>query len=143
VVNKADGELAGAAQHAAAEYMRALQLVRCKHAAWQPPVVRVSAATGAGVSELWVMACEFRHALSGVDGPLVSRRRAQSAEWMWGDATSQLVGLLRDSPAVGDAAAAMSGALSRGVLTPRRAASALVQRLLAEVASGAAVGGRG
>ena len=60
VVNKADGDLAAQARHAAAAHRRALQLTRRKIAEWAPPVQRMSALEGHGVARVWDTCARFR-----------------------------------------------------------------------------------
>jgi len=61
VVNKADGDLARPARHAAGEVRRALQLVRWKHGmAWEPTVQRASAAEGRGIRGIWETVLRLR-----------------------------------------------------------------------------------
>jgi LAO/AO transport system kinase len=132
VVNKADGALEPAARHAAAEYQRALQLVRWKHHAWQPRVMRASAATGVGVTDVWAVAAEFRRVM-GSAGLLLARRQAQATEWMWHTLEAELVAMARGDAAVQTEASRLQRLLASGYVTPRRAAHKLLDTLLADV----------
>lgn len=126
VVNKADGELAASARHAAGEYARALHLVRAKHGeVWAPRVLRVSAATGDGVPQLWDTACEFQASL-GRAGTLLSRRRAQAGAWMWADFQASLLLTARQDEGVQAAAGGLLPLLADGSVAPRRAAQLLL-----------------
>ena len=53
VVNKADGDLAGAARHMVADFRSALGLMRARHDFWQTRVVSCSALGGGGLDEVW------------------------------------------------------------------------------------------
>lgn len=75
VVNKADGDNERAARLAAAEFRRALPLLAPTSGEAPPAVMAVSAATGAGVDELWDCIVEHRRMLEA-SGAL-SRRRAR------------------------------------------------------------------
>lgn len=126
-VNKADGAGAHAAKAAAAEYTRAMQLVRAKHrgGGWEPRVLTASAVSGAGVPELWAALCDARDALSR-SGTLAARRRHQAVQWMWADFDASLVAAAHADPAVAAAAARLTPRLAAGQCTPRVAASELL-----------------
>ncbi|CAK9003659.1 Methylmalonic aciduria type A homolog, partial [Durusdinium trenchii] len=60
VVNKADGELATAARHAATDYMHALQLMRRKRPIWRPRVKKCSALHKEQIDTVWNIVEKFR-----------------------------------------------------------------------------------
>jgi LAO/AO transport system kinase len=136
-VNKCDGSLAAAGRNAAAEYTRALQLMRPKHPynVWFPPVLRCSAHTGDGVAELWQTALRFREAL-GRAGVLQSRRREQATLRMWAGFDRGLVQMGRGSGAVQERARGLAAALEAGARTPRAASAVLLEELVKEIAGG-------
>ena len=68
-VNKADGNNEQAARLAAVEIRRALPLLAPTSQDGPPPVMTVSAATGAGVDELWDTIVEHRRLLDASGGP--------------------------------------------------------------------------
>jgi LAO/AO transport system kinase len=76
-VTKADGDLAGPARRAAADYRHALHLLPRRHPAWEPVVLETSAVTGAGLDELWSTVLRHRETLSA-DGSLARLRREQA-----------------------------------------------------------------
>jgi LAO/AO transport system kinase len=134
-VNKCDGDLAAAGRHAAAEYTRALQLMRPKHqpfGIWYPPVLMCSARTGEGVQELWQEALRFKRALSGA-GILQARRREQATARMWAGFDRALVSFGRGSERVRGRAAELASALEDGRRTPRAASAALLEEFVREV----------
>ncbi|HEX5095869.1 MAG TPA: methylmalonyl Co-A mutase-associated GTPase MeaB [Acidimicrobiia bacterium] len=95
VVNKADGDLAPAAQRTAADYQNALHLVR---GPGDGPAVRVltsSALAGTGIAEMWAAVGETV-AAARTDGSLERRRREQARQWMWSEVSDTLVEALRD-----------------------------------------------
>src|ERR1700736_2504805 len=53
LVNKADGELAAAAQRSAADYANAVRLLRPLLPEWRVPVRAISALEGTGIREVW------------------------------------------------------------------------------------------
>ena len=80
-VNKADGDNEQAARLAAAELRRALPLLAPTSEEGPPPVMTVSAATGAGVDDLWDRIVEHRRLLEASGG--LARRRARGRlGWM-------------------------------------------------------------
>jgi LAO/AO transport system kinase len=95
VVNKADGDLAPAAQRTAADYQNALHLVR---GPGDGPAVRVlttSALAGVGIVEMWA-AVDETVAAARADGSFERRRREQARQWMWSEVSDTLVEALRD-----------------------------------------------
>ncbi len=76
-VTKADGDLAGPARRAAADYRHALHLLPRRHPAWEPTVIETSAVTGAGLDELWSAVLAHRDVLRA-DGSLDGLRREQA-----------------------------------------------------------------
>lgn len=129
LVNKADGHLATAARHAAAEYSRALQLVRWKHGSWQPVVHQVSAVSGLGLPEALATADAFRDTMGG-QGHIAAKRQHQAGEWMWNDFEAALVARGKAAAGVKAAAARLQPALAAGFITPRRAAARLLDAFL-------------
>jgi len=64
IVNKADGDLLGAAKHAKAEYTSALSLFRPKYPGiWRPRVLACSATTAYNMDAIWNCVVSFRAAL--------------------------------------------------------------------------------
>lgn len=143
VVNKSDGALVPAARMAEAEYRRALQLVRPKHSAWLPRVVRCSALAAsataaasdaasldvggaAGIADVWAVCEAFRSALGGAAG-LAARRSAQGEAWMWAGFNADLAAAARACPAVQRRAGELVELLGDGHATPRAATRALLR----------------
>ena len=104
-VNKADGDNEQAARLAAVEIRRALPLLAPTSADGPPPVMTVSAATGAGVDELWDTIVEHRRLLDASGG--LARRRAPGPPGL-------------DASAVGASPAGAVRVTARPSRTPRR-----------------------
>ena len=70
VVNKADGDLAGAALRACSDLRNAVHLLRPRRPGWEVSVRAVSALTGAGIAELWddLVAAQHNLVASGAAG---------------------------------------------------------------------------
>ncbi len=90
VVTKADGDLAPAANRAAADLRHALQLLRPMHRSWTPKVLLTSALAGTGLAEVWDAVLEHRAALEG-SGELAEQRGEQARQWLWTELREGLV----------------------------------------------------
>jgi LAO/AO transport system kinase len=99
VVNKADGELAAAAERTRGMFAQALSLLRPLARHWQPRVLAASALEGTGIAEVWEMVLEQREALRR-SGEGDARRRQQARTWMWTLVDEGLRQAFRSDPAV-------------------------------------------
>ena len=99
LVNKADGELAAAAQRSAADYASAVRLIRPPLPEWQVPVRAVSALEGTGVREIWDDVAHFRAALEQ-SGAWARRRAEQARAALWSEIGDSLLDHFRTAPAV-------------------------------------------
>jgi LAO/AO transport system kinase len=127
-VNKADGDLAAAARHSAADHRAALHLVRPRVPAWKPQVVLCSAATGAGLEDVWSTVERHRETL--VEAGELDRLRAdQAVDWLWADVGDRLLSAARRHPD----AAALVEEVRAGRLPPSTAAAKLLATFDAEV----------
>jgi LAO/AO transport system kinase len=124
-VTKADGDNAGPARRALAEYAAALSYLRPRSPSWRPRAVTVSALTGEGVAELWTLVEEHHRALAAT-GELEARRREQRSEWLQGAIEERLLAAFRDHPAVRERLAEAERAVATGERTAREAAAELV-----------------
>jgi LAO/AO transport system kinase len=125
VVTKADGELLGAAQQAAADYGHALHLLRPKHDATTPTVLLASALLDEGVAAVWDAVVVQRDALER-SGELASRRDRQAVRWLWAEVTDTLLERFRAHPAIKDELAGCERAVAAGELSPLSAARRLL-----------------
>jgi len=126
-VNKADGDLVGPSQRAAADLRRAVHLLRPKRPGWEVPVLRCSAITGEGVPELWE-AVERSHDALRAQGHLEALRAEQSVAWMWSEVTADLLDALRAHPDVRDGLDELEAAVAAGTRSPASAAEELLRR---------------
>jgi len=90
VVTKADGDLAPAANRAAADLRHALKLLRPVHRSWTPQVLLTSAHTGTGLAEVWEAVVAHRAALDAA-GELAELRGEQARQWLWTELREGLV----------------------------------------------------
>ena len=131
LVNKADGELAGAAHRSAADYANALRLLRPPLPEWQVPVRTVSALEGTGIREVWDDVARFRAALE--QSGAWSRRRAEQARAaLWSEIGDSLLEHFRSAPAVTRRLAAIEEEVMAGTRTPTAAARSLLAAFLGE-----------
>ena len=93
VVNKADGDLAAAAAHTAADYAAALHLVRPRIAGWDATRAHVLGAARHAASPRCGTAVEEFRAAVAPELPAV--RAGQSRDWMWSEVTDSLLDALR------------------------------------------------
>ena len=138
VVNKADGESETLARRTANEYTRAMGLLR-KPAGWwggkqnedasndcstsptAPPVLLVSAKTGAGLPELWNTILKYQQ-YAKASGHLSEKRRKQNRYWMWKYLKDKVSDSANKDP---QRAEAIERSLDSGLVAPRVAASQL------------------
>ena len=124
-VNKADGGNERAARLAAAEFRRALPLLAPTGEGGPPPVRAVSAATGAGVDELWDCIAEHRRALD-TSGGLARRRARGRLAWMRVLLERRLVEQFESQPGAADRRAELEQAVEQGRITPESAVDQLL-----------------
>lgn len=129
VVNKADGDLAAAAERAAAEYHAALGLLRAPNPNWRPPVLRCSALTGAGIAEVWETVQKHR-AVMEANGARAAKRSAQAGAWMWSEVREGLLREFREHPEVSAALAGLEAEVRAGQTPPTAAARRLIRLFL-------------
>ena len=131
VVNKADGDMAAAAEQVRRDYASALGLLRPSSPHWSPRVLKCSALEGKGIAEAW-SAVEAYRAAPGMAGEIAGRRRRQARAWMWSEVNETLMTRLRADPRVNRLVAAQEDAVARGEVTPAEAARAILGAFLEE-----------
>jgi LAO/AO transport system kinase len=129
LVNKADGELAAAAQRSAADYANALRLIRPRSPGWQVPVRAVSALEDTGIREVWDDVARFRAALEAT-GTWARRRAEQARAALWSEIGDSLLDHFRAAPAVARRLAALEAEVISGARTPTAAARILLAGFL-------------
>ena len=124
-VNKADGDNEQAARLAAAEFRRALPLLAPTSGEGPPPVMAVSAVTGAGVDELWDRIVEHRRTLEA-SGALAARRARGRLAWMRVLLERRLIERFDAQPGLADRRAELEHAVEQGQITPEAAVDQLL-----------------
>jgi len=125
VVNKADGDLAPAAERARHEYANALHLLRPATANWSPPVKKCSAKTKEGVGEVWDTVCDYREKLTATD-EINLRRTEQAKAWMWSEVGDTLMAQLKAHPEVIKMLDNLESSVKDGKITPTKAALSML-----------------
>ena len=125
LVNKDDGDLADAAQRAAAEYSAALHLLGAGTQDWPAPVATCSALTGKGIEEAWRWVETFR-AMMEPTGAIAARRAAQAREWMWSEIREGLMATLKASRDVATHLPELEAEVAAGRIAPAAAARKLL-----------------
>ncbi|XP_051646932.1 methylmalonic aciduria type A protein, mitochondrial isoform X1 [Manacus candei] len=125
-INKADGDLVVAARRIQAEYISAMKLLRKRSKVWRPKVMRISAKTGEGISDMWDKMTEFRD-LMLTSGELVAKRRKQQKVWMWNLIQENMLEHFRSHLAVRDKIPLLEEKVLSGVLSPGLAADLLLK----------------
>ncbi|MBO21847.1 MAG: methylmalonyl Co-A mutase-associated GTPase MeaB [Rhodospirillaceae bacterium] len=125
VVNKADGEMAGAARRSAAEFTNAVRLLHPAASDWVPPVLTCSSLENRGIDEVCETTEQFRAQASN-SGALEARRAGQARRWMWGEVDEYLLSAFQRHPAVCEVLESLEHRVSRAEITPSAAAQALL-----------------
>lgn len=126
VVTKADGDLASAANHAAADLRRAIHLLRPKYHELTTETLLVSSTSGTGVPEVWA-AIEAIHRTLAATGQLEGLRAGQARAWLWDEIRTGLLERFRALPATQAALAELEAQVVAGEVAPTIAAQRLLQ----------------
>ncbi|XP_060634864.2 methylmalonic aciduria type A protein, mitochondrial isoform X2 [Anolis sagrei] len=125
-VTKADGDLVVPARRIQAEYVSALKLLRKRSKVWRPKVMRISAKTGEGITDIWDNMIEFRE-LMLTSGELLTKRKRQQKVWMWNVIQESMLYHFRNHSAVRDQIPLLEGKVVSGILSPGLAADLLLK----------------
>jgi LAO/AO transport system kinase len=125
IVNKADGDLAAAAERTASDYAHALRLMHALHEDWQPSVVKCSALKGEGMAAVWDRVQAFRKATSKT-GEFDGRRRDQAKNWLWQEVSDGLLDRLKSDPDLTDRLAKLEAKVAQRKASPAAAARSLL-----------------
>ncbi|WP_421780107.1 methylmalonyl Co-A mutase-associated GTPase MeaB [Kiloniella litopenaei] len=129
VVNKADGDLAPAANRAAAEYHAALGLMRPSSPNWKPRVKKCSALNNEGIDEIWSAIEEFRTKL-WESNEIPDKRVKQAVSWMWSEIKESLLLAFKDKPEIDKALEKVESEVISGKIAPATAARKLLNIFL-------------
>ncbi|XP_023369248.1 methylmalonic aciduria type A protein, mitochondrial isoform X2 [Otolemur garnettii] len=125
-VTKSDGDLIVPARRIQAEYVSALKLLRKRSEVWKPKVIRISARSGEGISEMWDKMKEFRE-LMLASGELTAKRQKQQKVWMWNLIQESVLEHFRTHPMVREQIPLLEKRVLVGALSPGLAADFLLK----------------
>jgi len=129
LVNKADGELAAAARHAAADYRAALTLIHPRTQGWRVPVETCSALTGDGIDRAWGQIEDYRRHVQS-SGVFWQRRADQARSWLWSEISEGLLEAFRRDQRVGSRLQELERAVTENRMPPAVAAAELLESFL-------------
>ena len=125
-VNKADEDNLERARIAQREYMAALHFLPGRDQEWSPPVLIVSAKTGAGLPELCKSLHSHRAALEGT-GELEVKRQLQLRSWIWTVIEERLLRTFRSTAGVEERLRSLETGVAAGRLTATMTADELIR----------------
>jgi len=125
VVNKADGELANAANRAAADYRAALSFLHPRHPDWQVPIETCSALGHRGIDKVWQIIEDFRNTMSK-NGAITSARARQARTWLWSEISATLLESLQHDQRLRARVTELEHQVAEGRMSPWVAARELV-----------------
>jgi LAO/AO transport system kinase len=126
VVNKADGDGASAAMRACVAYRNAIHLFPARENGWDTAVNTCSAATGAGIPEIWNQLMAFQeHTLA--NGSFADRRRMQVLSWLEDSVQSSLRMHFNRHPMVKALRPELESLILSGKISPVLAAERLLK----------------
>ncbi|KAG8134566.1 hypothetical protein E2320_007671 [Naja naja] len=126
VITKADGDLIVPARRIQAEYVSALKLLHKRSKVWRPKVMRISAKTREGISDVWDKMTEFQE-LMLTSGELLAKRRRQQKVWMWNVIQESMLDHFRHHSEVKDQIPLLEDKVVDGILSPGLAADLLLR----------------
>lgn len=122
VVTKSDGDLIPAANRAFQDYRSALHMLNPGSSDWTPKVLRTSAHSGEGLSDVWEAISEFNEKMRK-SGALDAKRADQAISWMWDEVTATLLKQVKsENPTVSE----LEDAVRRGEIIPSDAAQQIL-----------------
>uniref|UniRef100_A0A8C6DD75 Metabolism of cobalamin associated A n=1 Tax=Moschus moschiferus TaxID=68415 RepID=A0A8C6DD75_MOSMO len=125
-ITKSDGDLIVPARRIQAEYVSALKLLRRRSEVWRPKVIRISARSGEGITEMWDKMREFQEVML-VSGELATKRQKQQKVWMWNLIQESMIEHFRTHPAVREQIPLLEKRVLSGALSPGLAADLLLK----------------
>jgi len=126
LVTKADGDLAKAADRAAADYHAALHLMQPKYPGAAVPVLKVSAVEGLGIAKAWAAMGGFHAALKR-SGALARLRTEQARRWFWSEVQAVLADEIAADPQAAAEAVKVEASVVAGAALPHAAARSLIR----------------
>jgi LAO/AO transport system kinase len=129
LVNQADDGRVELANHSAADYRHALQLLRPRSTEWKVEVATCSARDNVGIDQAWDAVTRHQQALSS-SGELESLRAGQARAWLWSEVQDSLVADLRQKLGTGHRISELETAVAEGRVPATLAADELLDTYL-------------
>ena len=126
LVNKADGDLAPAAQRAAVDYSHALKFLHPRSAYWEVPVETCSAINDQGTARAWELIESYRDAMSTSE-EFERRRASQARSWLWSETSAGLLAALREDAVLHAQMEDLEAAVMAGEKSPSMAAEEIIE----------------
>jgi LAO/AO transport system kinase len=129
LVNQADDGRETLANHSAADYRHALQLLRPRSREWQVEVATCSARDHVGIDTAWEAMTRHQQALES-SGELATLRAEQARHWLWSEVQDSLVADLRQKLGASHHISELETAVSEGRMPATTAAEQLLDNYL-------------
>ena len=126
LINQADDGREQLANHSAADYRHALQLLRPRSTEWKTEVATCSARDKIGIDSAWDAVKRHQDALVN-GGELGSLRAEQARAWLWSEVQDSLVADLREKYGVSHLISDLEEAVSAGRMPATAAADKLLE----------------
>ena len=126
LINQADDGREQLANHSAADYRHALQLLRPRSTEWKTEVATCSARDKIGIDSAWDAVKRHQDALVN-GGELGSLRAEQARAWLWSEVQDSLVADLREKYGVSHLISDLEEAVSAGRMPATTAADKLLE----------------
>jgi LAO/AO transport system kinase len=146
IINKADGKLINSAKKSTREIESALHFYTMRHSAWQPRAMMCTSLTQASlnpaqekkdlesipkVSDVLKVIDEFRTIVTS-SSDFKKRRAEQRKSWMWKQVNEELITRMYHYPAISEMMVQLQNNVGKGLLSPRIAASRILDRFVKE-----------
>ena len=130
LVNKADGDLAGAARRTAAEYRNAFHLLAGDDAGWSTEVHTCSALDGTGIAEAWSCIERYRDWYEST-GTRSRRRSEQARDWLWSEISARVRTIIESRQDLKRLVESLEGDIAAGRVPPAVAAGRVISAAFA------------
>ncbi|MBT4888530.1 MAG: methylmalonyl Co-A mutase-associated GTPase MeaB, partial [Rhodospirillales bacterium] len=128
VINKADGDLAAAAERARHDQAAAVSIMRPNSEYWATPVMTCSAIKGQGITEIWDKTEQFRSTVTN-NGILETRRSLQARSLMKSEVVETVLHEFRSNPELSHIWQEIEEEVANGERSPSDGACQLLEKL--------------
>lgn len=125
IVNKADGDLAGAAGRSAADYRGALGFLHPRHPDWTVRVETCSSLNNERIDTIWQIINDFRATMTR-NGAIEDARAQQAKAWLWNEISATLMESLQQNESIRSRVIELEKQVTSGTVSPWVAAQEIV-----------------